>query len=313
MVNITTKLVKKLQSAKFLLVLDRFYKATMLKISTKVIEVQNFLEIERQNNKSIGFVPTMGALHKGHLSLIRRSRSENDCTIASVFVNPTQFNDPSDFDKYPRTIQKDTEMLREAGCSILFLPSESEIYPDSALKSINFSPGPIAEVLEGAHRPGHFAGVAAVVKRLLDIVQPHRAYFGLKDYQQFLVIKKLQQFYQIPTQIIGCETLREPDGLAMSSRNSLLSALDRPKAVFLHQMLQKAFNQIMGGNIDFQSIINSILLDFEENGNFKLDYFDICSANSLQKVVNPEKEDLIICVAAFLGKVRLIDNLIIKR
>ncbi len=283
----------------------------MLDLTTKVYDVQNILSIERRNNKSIGFVPTMGALHEGHLSLIRRSRSENDVTVASIFVNPTQFNDSSDYARYPRTIEKDRAMLEDAGCDILFCPPENEVYPSPDLKNIDFNPGSVADVLEGAHRPGHFQGVAAVVKRLFDIIQPNNAYFGAKDYQQLLIIKKLVQFYHLPIQVIGCETLREPDGLAMSSRNMLLPPDDRDKAAFLYQMLQKAKGLILSEKIDKQGIIDIIMTDFEQNGNFKLDYFDICSAESLQTVTDLRNNDLVICVAAFLGKVRLIDNIII--
>ena len=283
----------------------------MLDLTTKVYDVQNILSVERRNNKSIGFVPTMGALHEGHLSLIRRSRSENDVTVASIFVNPTQFNDSSDYARYPRTIEKDRAMLEEAGCNILFCPPESEIYSSPELKNIDFNPGTVADVLEGAHRPGHFQGVAAVVKRLFDIIQPDNAYFGAKDYQQLLIIKKLVQFYHLPIQVIGCETLREPNGLAMSSRNMLLSPAERSEAAFLYQMLQKAKGLVLSGKTDKQGIIDIIMTDFEQNGNFKLDYFDICSAESLQSASDLSQKDLVMCVAAFLGKVRLIDNIVL--
>ena len=283
----------------------------MLLTTTKVFEVQNFLTLERQNNKSIGFVPTMGALHEGHLSLIRRSRSENDVTVASIFVNPTQFNDSADFDRYPRTVEKDSAMLKEAGCQVLFYPSESEIYPSESYKKVDFNPGILGEVLEGRHRPGHFSGVAAVVKRLFEIVRPDNAYFGQKDFQQFLIIKKLNEHFGFPISVNMCPTLREADGLAMSSRNMLLSPSDRAKAPFLHQMLQKATELILTQNHGREQIISEIMSDFTANGNFTIDYFDICSTESLLPANIPMEKNIIICVAAFLGKIRLIDNILI--
>lgn len=279
----------------------------------KVADLQQYISEKRQQNKSIGFVPTMGALHKGHISLIQRSREENDITVVSIFVNPTQFNDQGDFNRYPRTIEKDKSLLAAAGCDCLFTPTVEEIYPSESFKKTEFSEGKLGERLEGKYRPGHFKGVATVVKRLFEIVTPDKAYFGQKDYQQCLIIKKLVKDFNIPVKIVMCPILREENGLAMSSRNQLLSAEEMEQAAFLYNLLQAAAIKIKGGNHDAEAIRKWAMTEFSKNRNFEADYFDICSENDLSPLTKLEEGmKVVICTAAFLGKVRLIDNIIIE-
>lgn len=194
----------------------------------KTLENKQNLELEiktlKKAGRSIGFVPTMGALHSGHLSLIESAKSQCDVVVCSIFINPTQFNDAKDFDRYPRNYNDDAELLKSVNCDILFLPSVKEIYPDESFK-LNIDFGFLETVLEGKYRPGHFKGVGMVVKRLFELVNPDHAFFGLKDYQQFMVIKKLVEIYQFPIQLHGMPTIREKDGLAMSSRNKLLNSV----------------------------------------------------------------------------------------
>jgi pantoate--beta-alanine ligase len=293
--------------------LDIFGNYNMLIPFDKVAEIQQYISKNRLQNKTIGFVPTMGALHKGHISLIQRSNEENDITIVSIFVNPTQFNDQGDFKRYPRTIEKDKSLLEEAGCDCVFIPSVEEIYPSESFKKTEFSEGSLGARLEGKYRPGHFNGVATVVKRLFEIVTPDRAYFGQKDYQQCLIIKKLVKDLKIPVEIVMCPILREENGLAMSSRNQLLSAEEREQAAFLYNLLQAAAMKIKGGNRDADAIKEWAMTEFSKNRNFEADYFDICSENDLSQVPRLEEGmKIVICTAAFLGKVRLIDNIIIE-
>lgn len=297
---------------KITLVLRTFCHAPMLVAYEKIADLQQVIRKAKADGKSIGFVPTMGALHAGHLSLIKQSRAENDFTVASIFVNPTQFNDKNDYILYPRHISNDEKMLQSAGCDFLFLPDEKEIYPDERYKKIDFDPGKVALQLEGAHRPGHFAGVCAVVKRLFEIVEPDKAYFGQKDYQQYLVIKSLAKHFFPNLYIELCPTLREPNGLAMSSRNQRLSAEEREKASIIYKMLQQSSEKILAKKLSFSEIEQEAIAEIEKDRNFQVDYFDICSAKDLTKVQKPEQnEPLIICAAVKLGNVRLIDNLLI--
>src|ERR1035437_3648920 len=205
-----------------------------------IIEVNRLVSESRNSGKRIGFVPTMGALHEGHLSLLEAAKKECEITICSIFVNPTQFNDKNDLIRYPRMPEKDCRMLENNGCDIVFMPSVEEIYPQTDTRIFDF--GKLDKVLEGAHRPGHFNGVAQVVSRLFEIVKPDKAFFGLKDYQQVLIIKNLVELLHLPIEIIACPILREPDGLAMSSRNMLLSAEERKAASLIPKLMQEAKN-----------------------------------------------------------------------
>src|SRR5688572_10485824 len=215
----------------------------------KAADLSKWFETQRKNNGTLGFVPTMGALHSGHLSLIDRSKKENRITAASIFINPTQFNDPKDFEKYPISIEKDIDLLEKTGCDILFLPSVKEIYPGGTATKKHYDLGFLETVLEGKYRPGHFQGVCMVVERLLNIVQPGNLYLGQKDYQQCMVIKRLSELMTLPITVNICPTLREPGGLAMSSRNMRLGPGEREKAVTIYQCLLLAKEKIQPGNI----------------------------------------------------------------
>ena len=259
--------------------------------------------------KIIGFVPTMGALHKGHISLLKQSKSSCDISICSIFVNPTQFNDKGDLARYPRTPEADIKLLEEAGCDLVFMPSVEEIYPKEDIRLFDF--GLLDKVLDGAHRPGHFNGVAQVVSRLFDIVKPHKAFFGLKDYQQVLIIKKMVEQLHLNVEIVACPILREPDGLAMSSRNTLLSTEERKAAALIPQVMQEA--KTLSTRMPLPDLKKKLLGELAANSLLRADYIEFCDADTLQSVSEIKPGKKIICLAAiFSGKIRLIDNLFIN-
>ncbi|MFO7370085.1 MAG: pantoate--beta-alanine ligase [Bacteroidales bacterium] len=261
----------------------------------------------RQDGKSIGFVPTMGALHEGHLSLVRFSRLQNDVTVVSIFVNPNQFNDKSDLERYPRMPEKDGALLQHAGCDLLFMPDVDEVYPEPDTRIFDF--GGLDQVMEGKHRPGHFNGVAQVVTRLFDRVKPHRAYFGLKDYQQVAIIRKVMSDLQYPVEIVSCPIVRECDGLAMSSRNMLLSAEERKRALILSQSLFQGRERMKQGHqvVEVKKFVED-RVDSAEG--VDLEYFEIIDGTTLLPARNWNAGgDVIGCIAARVGKVRLIDNI----
>ncbi len=270
-------------------------------------------EIEkiRQSGKTIGFVPTMGALHKGHISLVSISKNKCDITICSIFVNPTQFNDPKDFEKYPSTIGNDILLLENAGCDILFLPAVAEIYPSGMKSTGHYDLGDIEYVLEGKYRPGHFQGVCQVVHRLLDIVNPDNLFLGQKDYQQCLVIKRLVQLISHQVKVITVSTLRENTGLAMSSRNLRLSEEQKKNAAGISKMLYyiaTCYSETPARQLE--KYAKDYLLS---NGFDKVNYVSIADAETLQPVNDITKAGrLIALVAAFIGEIRLIDNMILK-
>jgi pantoate--beta-alanine ligase len=260
----------------------------------------------RETGKSIGFVPTMGALHEGHLSLLRICIQQNDFTLASIFVNPTQFNDKKDLKKYPRMPEKDLDMLRTAGCDVVFMPGEKEVYPKPDTRVFDF--GELDKVMEGKHRSGHFNGVAQVVTRFFDLVKPHRAYFGLKDFQQLAIIKKIVSDLHYPVEIVPCPIVRESDGLAMSSRNMLLSFEERKRALILSQslfMAKKMKDQHTPAEVK-KFVIDKIV----SNPGIELEYFEIVNGANLQPADTWDLKDYVIgCIAARIGKIRLIDNI----
>ena len=259
--------------------------------------------------KLIGFVPTMGALHNGHISLIKESKKGCDITICSIFVNPNQFNDKGDLARYPRTPEADIKMLEEAGCDVVFMPSVEEIYPKADTRLFDF--GTIDKVLDGAYRPGHFNGVAQVVSRLFDIVKPHKAFFGLKDYQQVLVIKKMVEQLQLKVQIVACSILREADGLAMSSRNTLLNTEERRAASLIPKLMQEA--KTLSKTMPLVDVKTKLLAEISTNPTLKADYIEFCDADTLQPVTEIKPGKKVICLSAiFSGKIRLIDNLFIN-
>lgn len=275
--------------------------------------LQKHLSAERKKHKSIGFVPTMGALHEGHLSLIRQSKSKSNITVCSIFVNPTQFNDPKDFEKYPVTIENDIHFLVKEETDILFLPSVVEIYPRGIKLQLYYDLGYLETILEGAHRPGHFQGVCQVVHRLLEIVQPQFLFIGQKDYQQCMVLKRLTVLMEIPVEIIIGETLREENGLAMSSRNLRLSAGQKQQATAIHQSLLDIKSSI--SNVPVGQLQNETVAYLLKRGFSKVDYVAIADATTLQPINEDEtwngQTQLVALVAAFMGEVRLIDNMIL--
>jgi pantoate--beta-alanine ligase len=273
-------------------------------------DLHKYLDAQRKSGVKTGFVPTMGALHQGHVSLIRKARYANDLTICSIFINPTQFNDPADFKKYPVTLENDIEKLEEAGCDILFLPSVEEIYPGGIHEKKQYDIGYLETILEGKYRPGHFQGVSTVVHLLLSIVQPDNLYLGQKDYQQCMVIKKLLELTGMDTITIHISpTLRENDGLAMSSRNMRLDADARKQATAIYQSLTYIKEQLKPG--DLGSIKKQAVTTLSEKG-FKVDYIEIADAENLFIVDKWDgKQKLVALAAAYLGNVRLIDNLLL--
>ena len=271
--------------------------------------LHNLLKVYTDKSFSIGFVPTMGALHPGHLSLIEASRAEHPITVCSIFINPTQFNNPIDFQKYPVTIEEDIRLLESTGCDILFLPSTAEMYPPGdAIK--NFELGYIESVLEGAHRPGHFQGVCRIVDKLLLLVKPHTIYLGRKDYQQCMVIRKLISLEGHLTNVSVCETLREPGGLAMSSRNMRLNEQEKLAATLLYATLQNMKASLsMHNPADVQRTAVENLTDH----GFEVDYAEIADIHTLKSVKDFQPDQIVVgLVAASIGGVRLIDNLLLN-
>lgn len=277
----------------------------------KIADLHKWLDGQRKKGKSLGFAPTMGALHEGHISLIKYAQKDNDHTICSIFVNPTQFNDPKDFEKYPITFEKDISLLEAAGCTVLFLPSLAEMYPHGLKASRNYDLGFLETILEGKFRPGHFQGVCMVVHRLLEIVNPDNLYLGQKDYQQCMVIEKLVSLIGMQDSITVkvCPTLREQDGLAMSSRNMRLSEAEREKAVTIFQTLSFIKEQLQAGRVEKLLQRGKELL---QTAGFKIDYLEIADAKSLAPVTDWNgKQPAVLLVAAFLNEIRLIDNMLI--
>ena len=263
-------------------------------------------ELEKYNSKNIGFVPTMGALHDGHISLVKRSVEENDVTVVSVFVNPTQFNDKADLERYPRTEEADKKLLQAAGCDIVFMPQVEEMYPEEDTRVFNF--GSIETVMEGKYRPGHFNGVAQIVSKLFDAVEPTRSYFGEKDFQQVAIIRDMVRQLNLPVEIIACPIIREESGLARSSRNELLSAEERKKAALISEVLSKSVN--FAKEMSVEEVKNWVCEQFTHDEVFKMDYYDIVDGNSLQSISSWEDSDYIVgCIAIYCGKIRLIDNI----
>ena len=272
-------------------------------------QVSDFLSGLKKKDKNLGFAPTMGALHKGHVSLIQTSKEENDVTVCSIFINPAQFNNPEDFRRYPVTVEKDIELLIQSGCDVLFLPSVEQVYPPGYKKKI-FPLGSIETILEGYYRPGHFQGVCEVMDKLLEIMQPQRLYLGQKDYQQCMVIRKLIELSgkQQQIELVVERTIREEDGLAMSSRNLRLSKEDRAKAPVINKTLSYIKNNL--GQIPLKTLRNTARTRLESEG-FIVDYVEIADAHTLE-TVRGQSEKIVALVAASINNVRLIDNMILN-
>ena len=275
-----------------------------------VADLQIHIAQQKQNGHTIGFVPTMGALHQGHLSLMKQSINENEITICSIFVNPTQFNDSEDLQKYPRTIEKDIELLTLTGVDILFLPEVDEVYPKN-WQTPSFDFQGLDELMEGEHRPGHFAGVAEVVYRLLDIVKPTTLYMGQKDYQQWRIIQSMLTQLNSNIRLKRCAIEREIDGLAMSSRNVRLPEEARMIAPNINKILELARQDIV--TLSIQEVIFNARKRLNEVTNFTLDYFEIVDGQTLKRVENKDSTtSLVACTAVYLANIRLIDNIILR-
>ena len=277
-----------------------------------VPDLQAYLRPYREKRRVIGFVPTMGALHEGHLSLVEQSLERSQCTVCSIFVNPTQFNESSDLEQYPRHPERDLQLLYEAGCQAVFMPEVAEIYPDGtsagSMEQLDF--GGLDRVMEGAHRPGHFEGVAQVVKRLIDIVGPDLMFMGEKDYQQLLIVRRMVQQLELPVEVVGCAIVREADGLAMSSRNQRLNAAARAQAPAIYQaLLQAAEAASEHSAADIRQMGTKALSD----AGLEPEYFELADADTLQPVhALQEAEQVRAFAAAWAGGIRLIDNLPVK-
>jgi len=274
-----------------------------MKVFESIIETQNYIK-----NRSVGFVPTMGALHEGHISLVRKAKEENELTVVSIFVNPAQFNNPEDLARYPRTLETDLERLEKAGCDAVFVPSVQEMYPEPAVLKMDF--GRLEQILEGAFRPGHFNGVGLVVSKLFHIVRPHRAYFGQKDIQQCAVIHRLVNDLSFGIELVFCETVREADGLAMSSRNVRLSPEKRQVAPFIYQSLLRGKELLLNGNSPAETE-KQVAAMYGEHPDFDLEYYQVVAFSNLEQIgqYDPAVKTAIVA-AAHLDGVRLIDNLI---
>ena len=258
----------------------------------------------RDSRISIGFVPTMGALHTGHISLVERCRRENGVTVASIFVNPAQFNDKSDLANYPRTLEEDLDKLSSVGCDFVFTPSVEEMYPEEDTRVFDF--GMLDKVMEGAYRPGHFNGVAQIVSKLFDAVQPDRACFGEKDFQQLAIIRRMVAMMNYPVQITGCPIVREADGLAMSSRNMRLTSGQRQNAAVIFRTLTESREKI--GAMPLDELKQWVINQIDSTPELKTEYFEIVDRDTLQSVPQYKENALQGCIAVHAGSVRLIDN-----
>ncbi|MEI8046456.1 MAG: pantoate--beta-alanine ligase [Bacteroidota bacterium] len=280
----------------------------MIELTNTIIETRTIVQKQISEGKTIGFVPTMGALHQGHLELVRRAVLENDFVVVSIFVNPIQFNNADDLAKYPRTLESDILKLGKTGCKLVFAPSADEMYPEPDLTEFDF--GLLDKVMEGKFRPGHFKGVAIVVKKLLEIVMPTKAYFGEKDFQQLAIIKKMVNILQMPVLIVPCPIVREPDGLAMSSRNARLTEAERAKAPVIYRALSGIKENYSWFIPD--GIRQLIRGEIQENQLFRIEYVDIVDTETLQPFEDwSDVEHAVVCVAAYIGNVRLIDNIVL--
>ena len=277
-------------------------------IFNKKSDLSAFLSPLIKQNKSIGFVPTMGALHQGHLSLLKNSLSENDVTVMSIFVNPTQFNNAEDLDKYPRTLERDVQIMQDLSNKIIvYAPEVADIYEGNTV-SENFNYDGLENQMEGKHRPGHFDGVGTIVKRLFEIVQPNKAYFGEKDFQQLQIVKKLVSKHNIPVEVIGCPIHREANGLAMSSRNERLSESAREKAAVIYQILNTAKDFFQ--NHSAEETTTFVENEFEKHPEFQLEYFEIADEATLLPVSEKESNKKYRgFIAIFIENIRLIDNI----
>lgn len=278
-----------------------------MEVFRDVAGLRQYITKHRTNLNSLGLVPTMGALHQGHINLVRASKKENDITVCSIYVNPTQFNSQSDLTNYPRTLEEDTALLEKEGCDVLFAPQNEEMYPETPILQFHF--GNLEKTMEGKFRSGHFNGVGLIVSKFLNIVAPDRAYFGQKDIQQFFIVKQLIKDLSFPVELRRIPTLREPDGLALSSRNLRLTPALRKKAPLMYIALKEA-GALLKKQKPVEEIKTFVKELFLDDKDFKLEYFELADGNSLGIIDHaPKKGEVFLCIAAYLGEVRLIDNI----
>ncbi|SMO62389.1 pantoate--beta-alanine ligase [Saccharicrinis carchari] len=281
-----------------------------MEIVTKSEELKKMVGKHKEEGLTIGFVPTMGALHQGHLSLINKAATCTDIVVVSIFVNPNQFNNPDDLKNYPRTIDEDTLLLNSTACNILYHPSVNQVYPNKDTRTFDF--GMLDKVMEGEFRPGHFNGVAQVVSRFFDLVQPDKAFFGEKDFQQLAIIKAMTKMLNYPVEIIAGEIIREKDGLALSSRNARLNYEQRKAAPLISKVLMESKPLMNTKNI--KEVVNFVVENINKSALLNVEYFNIVDGDTLQTLDKWSQSDYIVgCIAVFADKVRLIDNLIYKK
>ena len=282
-----------------------------MQIIEKVSELLTYVENGKKKGLKTGLVPTMGALHKGHLSLVKRSRQDNDITIVSLFVNPVQFNNPRDLETYPRRQKEDFELLAKEGVDVVFAPTEEEIYPEGYNRERKFQLGHTAEVMEGKFRPGHFQGVALVVNRLFELCRPTHAYFGMKDFQQIAVIKEMIRNEGLDIEIIACPIVRESTGLAFSSRNQLLNEDERAEASLIYKTLEESKEYSKNHSVQETKVWVSEKINSKEN--FRMEYFEVVDGETLLPVEEWNESKYIVgCITVYVGEIRLIDNVVYK-
>ena len=284
-----------------------------MKVINKTSDLQAIIEQFKNDGKSIGLVPTMGALHKGHLSLVKNSISNNDITVVSIFVNPTQFNNPNDLASYPRTVDKDLELLQTVGCDVVFAPEADDIYSKSETDSrFEFDFEGLDKVMEGKFRPGHFNGVVQIVSKLFDLVHPDRAYFGEKDFQQLAIIRLMTRRYNLPIEIVPCPIVREDSGLALSSRNSLLKDNEKQVASHIYAVLNESRQFVP--QTEVEELKQCVIAAIEQKPELKVEYFDIVDGHTLKSIGKWDECDYVVgCITVFCGNVRLIDNICYKK
>ena len=281
-----------------------------MKIVKKTSELEVLVSLFKELGLKIGLVPTMGALHNGHASLVKKAVAENDVVIVSVFVNPTQFNNKNDLATYPRTVEADCALLESLGANIAFTPTVEQIYPYPDTRQFDFTP--LDKVMEGPMRPGHFNGVAQVVSRLFDIAQPNKAYFGEKDYQQLAIIREMVRQFNYPIEIVGCPIIREADGMALSSRNTLLSANERQTAVRISQTLAKSQSLLKEKSV--KELQRWVIDEINRGGELEVEYYEIVNGTTLQPINSwNDCDNPVGCITVYCGKVRLIDNIQYKK
>ena len=281
-----------------------------MEVITKIADLQRKIAEIRAKDGTVGLVPTMGALHNGHLELVKRCVAENSICVVSVFVNPTQFNDKNDLLHYPRTLDADCRLLESAGCAIAFAPEVEEMYPVEDTRVFNL--GTVAEVMEGKYRPGHFNGVAQIVSKLFDAVQPDRAYFGEKDFQQIAVIRSMVKLLNFPVEIVACPIVREDDGMALSSRNLRLTPQQRKNAVSISQTLFKS--RTFAASHSVKETIDEVISTIDAIPEMRVEYYEIVDGNTLQPIADWNDSDYIVgCITVYNGEVRLIDNIAYRR